>query len=432
MVNKSKQINVLHISSSNDSGGAARAAHRIYMSQKKAGMDSRFLVDRTSSGGTGVFTLAQTVSRALRSFVSPIITALVAALQRPINPVLHSAAVFSSVSTKQINSQPADIVNLHWINGGMLSILAISRIKKPVIWTLHDTWAFSGAEHYDAGIERWKDRYSKKSRPRQDRGLDIDRLSWILKSLLWRKGFGIVAPSEWMRDCVKSSSLMANWPVRVIPYPIDSKAWRPIQKDMAREVLGLRIENPIVLFGAIGGTKDPRKGFDLFQSSIPAILERIPGVQFLIFGDKPVRDEFANLPMTFLGVLHDDLTLRLAYSAADVFIITSRQDNLPNTGIEAQACGTPVVAFEVGGLPDVVEHLSTGYLAKPFDLEDLAAGVDWAFREVQAGQIGPRCRERAETVFSEERISEMYSEFYAEAIRAQSPRFKKNLGKLGT
>lgn len=432
MVNKSKQINVLHISSSNDSGGAARAAHRIHISQHNSGMDSRFLVDRTSLGGTGVFTPRQTIARALRSFLSPLVTALVATFQRPINPVLHSAAVFSSVSTKQINSQPADIVNLHSINGGMLSILAISRIKKPVIWTLHDTWAFSGAEHYDAGIERWRDRYSRKSRPPQDRGLDVNRLSWILKSLLWRKGFGIVAPSEWMRDCVMSSSLMANWSVRVIPYPIDSKMWRPIQKEMAREVLGLSTENPMVLFGAIGGTKDPRKGFDLFQSSIPAILERIPGVQFLVFGDKPAREEFANLPVTFMGALHDDLTLRLAYSAADVFVITSRQDNLPNTGIEAQACGTPVVAFEVGGLPDVVEHLSTGYLAKPFDLEDLAAGVDWAFSEVQAGKIGPRCRERVKTVFSEERVSEMYSEFYAEAIRAQSPSFKKDPGKLWT
>jgi glycosyltransferase involved in cell wall biosynthesis len=201
---------------------------------------------------------------------------------------------------------------------------------------------------------------------------------------------------------------------------------------MAREVLGLKIENPIVLFGAIGGTKDPRKGFDLFQSSIPAILERIPDAHFLVFGEKPARDDIANLPLTFMGALHDDLTLRLAYSAADVFVITSRQDNLPNTGIEAQACGTPVVAFEVGGLSDVVEHLSTGYLAKPFDLEDLAAGVDWALREVQAGKIGPRCRERTETVFSEKRVSEMYAEFYAEAIRAQLPSLKKNLGKLGT
>ncbi len=426
------EIRVLHISSSNDSGGAARAAHRIHMSQQNVGMDSRFLVDRTSSGGTGVFTPAQTMSRALRSFISPLITALVASLQRPINPVLHSAAVCSSVSTKEINSQPADVVNLHWINGGMLSILAISRIKKPVIWTLHDTWAFSGAEHYDGGIERWRDRYSKKSRPREDRGLDVNRLSWVLKLFLWRRGFGIVAPSEWMRDCVRSSSLMENWPVRVIPTPIDSKVWRPVPRDMAREVLGLKIENPIVLFGAIGGTKDPRKGFDLFQSSIPAILERIPDAHFLVFGEKPARDDIANLPLTFMGALQDELTLRLAYSAADVFVITSRQDNLPNTGIEAQACGTPVVAFDVGGLPNVVEHLSTGYLAAPFNLDDLANGVDWAFRQVQAGQIGERCRRRAETVFSEERISAMYSEFYRETIEAKSTRLKKNRGTLGT
>jgi glycosyltransferase involved in cell wall biosynthesis len=309
----------------------------------------------------------------------------------------------------------------------MLSIYAISRIKKPLIWTLHDTWAFSGAEHYDDGINRWNQGYSKKSRPPLDRGIDINRLMWILKSVLWRKRIGIVAPSEWMKDCVESSTLMSGWPVRVIPNPIDTEAWTPVDKAVAREILDLPMDRPLILFGAVGGTKDPRKGFDLFMDSIPAIRERIPSAHFIVFGEKPSGEEFGDFPMTFLGVLNDDLSLRLAYSSADVFVITSRQDNLPNPGIEAQACGTPVVAFEVGGLPDVVEHLGTGYLATPFNIEDLANGINWAYQQVLTGQIKIKCRTRAETVFSPERISEMYLAFYEEEMKAQPSSLKKNL-----
>lgn len=419
-------MKVLHVSSSNDVGGAARAASRIHMAQITGLLDSRFLVDRTSTGGGGVIRPTSTPLRLLRSLISPLASILAASLQRPTNPVLHSAAFFSSVSAREINRQQVDVVNLHWINGGMLSIHNISRIKRPLVWTLHDTWPFSGAEHYDGGEERWKESYSKKSRPPLDRGIDLNRASFLLKSALWRRGFGIVAPSTWIGDCVKASSLMGSWPVRVIPNPIDSKTWRPVDKKIARDILGLQAGVPTILFGAAGGTRDPRKGFDLFRSSISDIQKRVPGVHFLIFGEENPEEQLPEVSVTYLGVLKDDVTLRLAYSAADVFAITSRQDNLPNTGIEAQSCGTPVVAFDVGGLPDVVEHLGTGYLAKPFDLQDFANGIDWALKQVQEGQIAIRCRTRAESVFSEERVSKLYSDFYEEIVKAQETKLEKH------
>jgi glycosyltransferase involved in cell wall biosynthesis len=422
-----KKVEVLHVSSGHEDGGAARAAYRIHSAQMKSGLQTTMLVNGATSEIDGIKSPKSSALRKIRAFVSPILTAAIEKLQKPRNPVLHSPSYFSSFSVQEINRTSAEVVNLHWINGGMLSIFAIAKIKKPIVWTLHDTWAFSGAEHYDGGDERWKERYSKKSRPKHDKGMDINRITWILKSVFWRKGFGIVAPSDWMKRCAQESSLMADWPVRVIPYPIDSKVWKPIDKHKARTRLNLPLKTPIVLFGAVGGTRDLRKGFDLLQASISEIKKKIPEVQFYIFGGGSSLLDQMDVPVRSLGVLNDE-NLALAYSAADVFVIPSRQDNLPNTGIESQACGTPVVAFDVGGLSDVVEHLRTGYLAKPFDIYDFAQGIHWAYEKVQGGEIGGLCRARVETLFNEERVAAMYLEFYQEVL--QRERVKKSTSRL--
>lgn len=188
----------------------------------------------------------------------------------------------------------------------------------------------------------------------------------------------INSPRRWFTCFERESKLMAGWSLCVIPYPIDADRSKPIERGAAREILGVSTDLRLVLFSAMGGGKNKRKGFDLLQRALSHLRGGRVAFELLVFGESRPKDPpDLGFPIHYAGHLHDDLSLRGLYSAADVFVLPSRQDNLPNTGIEAMACGTSVVAFNVGGLPDIVQHQETGWLACPFDTEDLASGIEF-------------------------------------------------------
>lgn len=410
-------MKVLHISQSSGRGGAARAALRIHNAQMTNGTNSSMLVSVSDDFTPGVHLPKRTALRVLGRALSPLVDTALSKLQIPINKGLHSPGLSSSISWREINRSDIDVVNLHWVQGGVLSIYAISRIKKPLVWTLHDMWAFSGAEHYDNGSRRWTESYSKSSKPDQDKGLDLNRFIYLLKKILLKTKIHIVTPSKWMRDCVAESSLMSQWPVRVIPYPIDTTLWRPEDKQNAKKLLGLPSNCQVILFGALGIGADSRKGFDLFLSSLDLIKAKAPEAVFAVFGDPPSDSAaLSRDDLYFLGRLSDDLSLKLAYNAAEVFVLTSRQDNLPNTALEAQACGTPVAAFDVGGIRDIVSHRATGYLAEPFNIDDLANGISFIIGNGNQSEISEASRMRAITNFSPEIVHSRYFGLYREIL----------------
>jgi glycosyltransferase involved in cell wall biosynthesis len=228
----------------------------------------------------------------------------------------------------------------------------------------------------------------------------------------------IVTPSAWLADCVKKSALMGSWQVRNIPYPLDTQVFQPRGKLLSREILGLPLDKKLVLFGAISPTADRRKGWDLLQLALQKLSQTADGVVGVVFGQsEPLNPPKLGLPLHWMGYLHDDITLSLLYSAVDVMVVPSRQDNLPQTSTEPQACGTPVVAFDVCGLPSAVEHKQTGYLAKPFDIDDLAHGISWVLSDQERSQkLSSQARERAVRLWSPEVVAKQYLEVYEEAI----------------
>lgn len=409
-------MKVFQLCHSDINGGAARAAYRIHHCLRKAGLDSHMWVNKSTAGDWTVEGPSSKLEKALAAVRPYLMRPLVKTLQTG-NPIIHSPAVLSSQWVKRINASDVDVVHLHWVQGEMLSIADIGRIEKPIAWTLHDMWAFCGAEHYTEEF-RWREGYRKWNRPTYETGFDLNSWTWERKRKHWQRPMHIVTPSHWLADCARTSQLMRDWPVTVIPNPIDTKRWKPLDQSLARELLDLPQDVPLLLFGAMGGGNDPRKGFDLLQDVLRHLRGEIPGLELVVFGQlSPKNPPDLRFPIHYTGHLHDDLILQILYSAADVMVVPSRQEAFGQTASEAHACGTPVVAFDACGLPDIVEHKITGYLARPFDTSDMAKGIKWVLQDAaQRSALSVQAREAAVKKFSEPVIADMYKAVYDQII----------------
>jgi glycosyltransferase involved in cell wall biosynthesis len=406
-------MKIIHLNYSDIVGGAARGAYRIHHCLRKSGVDSRMWVNQSVSGDFTVEIPLNKFQRTVAKVYSYLVKLFIKILKTE-NLTLHSPQIFSSRWVKKINNCDADIVHLHWTQNEMLSISDIGSIKKPIIWTLYDMWAFCGAEHYTSEF-RWKYGYQNRNRPTYESRFDLNLWTWKRKINNWKKPINIITPSHWLGNCVKESKLMNNWPTQVIPLPIDTDFWKPLKKNLAREALDLPKELPIVLFGAVGGGQDPRKGFDLLLDSLKFLGDNpyTKNIQLVIFGQtKPKILPNFNFPIHYIGHLYDDITLRTLYSAADVMIVPSRLEAFGQTASEAQACGTPVVAFNNGGLKDIILHLQTGYLANYLDAQDLANGIIWSLEQRKNNTINIQSRNEAIKRFSYKIVAEQYKKIY--------------------
>ena len=219
---------------------------------------------------------------------------------------------------------------------------------------------------------------------------------------------------------MKESKLMSNWPVSVIPYPLNIKFFKPMDKKIARNQLKVPLDIPLILFGAIGGVKDYRKGFDLLVSSLEHLKNdsKTKKFQLVVFGqEEPKSPPKLGFLVHYVGYLNNDISLRLIYNSADAMIVPSRQDNLPNTCLEAQACGVPIVAFNTGGLSDIIEHKKTGYLAKAFDTKDLANGITYVLDQIDTKKLGKNARQKALEKYLPKTIAEKYKSIYERVLK---------------
>jgi glycosyltransferase involved in cell wall biosynthesis len=410
-------LKVIQLNHSDINGGAARAAYRIHHALlASSGIDSVMYVNSAIAGDWTVSGLNSKMEKAFAK-VRPTLGGLANLTMKTGNPIIHSPALFRSNWPEKLNVSNADVVHMHWVAGEMLSIADIGRITKPLVWTLHDMWAFCGAEHYTEEF-RWREGYMKHNRPAYESGFDLNRWVWERKRKHWLKPMQIVTPSCWLAQCVQESALMKGWPVTIIPNALDTDRWVPVEKQIARRLLNLPPDVPIVMFGALGGGRDPRKGYDLLQKSLKLLRGQIQGLELVVFGQlAPKELPVLGFPIHYTGHLHDDVTLQLLYSAIDVMVVPSRLEAFGQTASEAHACGTPVVAFNIGGLPDIIDHERTGYLAQPFDVEDLAKGIHWVLNDAERYKVlSHASRKKAVRCFDCSVVAEMYRVAYEQAI----------------
>ena len=403
------------VSFSDTMGGASIAACRVNWALRKFGIDSTLNVQIKNSRDEFCNEVPTTYMRCAKKFNSFAEHTLLNVFSRK-RDELRTAALLQSGWPRTMNSRSSNLINLHWFSHGMLSVEDLTRFNKPLVWTLHDMWAFCGTEHYTEE-KRWLEGYDKSFCHLPE--IDFDRWVWRKKKKAWTKPFQIITPSQWLKNCVESSALFKDWPVTLIGYPIDLETWKPCDKIAARQGLGLPLDKKLVLFGAVGGTSDPRKGFKFVRDALIQLSAERTDVVGVVFGGGGVRSySHEGVTIINLGVQKNPNTIAQIYNASDVFVLPSTQDNLPNTGIEAQACGVPVVGFRVGGLPDIIEHKATGFLADPYDVYDLKDGISWAlaFNKSQAQYT----RERACRKWHYSTISAQYRSVFAEAIKGHN------------
>jgi len=313
-----------------------------------------------------------------------------------------------------------DVIIFHWIAGGFMSVgnmRSIASLGKPIIWKLSDMWAFTGGCHYAGSCEKYKSQCGACPQLGSSRSRDLS--SWVFrrkKRAYSKLDLHIVSPSVWLGGCARESALFSERPVHVIPNGLDTNVFKPIEKETARSIFNLPKDRKIILFGADGGTRDERKGFRYLVEAMDRLKSTADyrDCLLLIFGSGHTKggDSFP-FETVFAGSLSDEVSMALIYSCADVFVLPSLEDNLPNTVMESMACGTPVVAFHIGGVPDMVEHMKNGYLAKFRDSEDLAHGIKWALEnEPRRRGLGEAAREKALREYTMDMQAKRYLNLY--------------------
>ena len=393
---------VLHLSTYAGGGGAGRAAAALNKALQDTGVDSRLL----SAHGTR-FKAARAADRALWR------------LQRSPTKTWRSPARFGSLTAAEINASSTDIVNLHWVNDGFMSIEEIGKITKPLVMSMYDMWPFCGSEHYgvDQPDARWRTGYTKENRPTCESGWDLDRDTWKRKRRHW-SNFHVIPASSWLTESTRQSALLSHLPITRIPHAVDARTFSSMDKIAAREHLGIHTRDPLIAFFSSAGALDPRKGFDLLVKSMHEVRAKFPNAKVLFVGPKPDSSQLpADLNIIPLGPVRGDNELVKAYSAADVLAVPSREDNMPLTAMEAHMCGRPVVAFNVGGLSDIVQHGETGFLASPLDPSDFSLGITQALSDADSPQQwGANARQRAKTYWGHEAVAREYGIAYERVL----------------
>jgi glycosyltransferase involved in cell wall biosynthesis len=410
----------LLINTSDISGGAARAADRIHKGLQGIGIDSKMLVQSKSGDDKTVIGPDNKVKRVL-ALLRPTLDYTFKNLFSGSSKTIFSPAwlPFSNILS-QIDSISPDIVHLHWICGGMLRVEKLKQINKPIIWTLHDMWAFTGGCHYNAGCERFQQVCGNCPQLNRRGKNDLSRSVLRRKRKAWNGlDITVVTPSNWLAECAKKSSLFKGRRIEVIHNGLNLDLFKPINKTTVREIWDLPQDKKLILFGAMSATSDHRKGFDLLYEGLKQLAAKWSDkAELVIFGaSEPENPPDFGLPVHYHGRLHDDISLSLLYSAADVMVTPSRQDNLSNTVVESFSCGTPVVAFDIGGMPNMIDHKLDGYLAKPFDTSDLAAGINWVISdENRHKELRLKAREKAAACFDIKKVAGQYAELYREVL----------------
>jgi glycosyltransferase involved in cell wall biosynthesis len=413
-------MKTLFISTQDNIGGAARATHWLAKGLRRSGEDVSMYVQKKTGDCSWVsITQKNRVEQYIHLLRPQLDVSPLSFYPKRIKTQWSLNLIpNSSLRSRVLNFRP-DLINLHWVGGGFLPIKDIKKFNVPVVWSLYDMWPFTGGCHYDGGCGRYVNSCGSCPQLGSSKS-DITRYIHKTKLNSWEEiPFNIVAPSSWLANEAKRSSLFRNSRIEVIPHGTDLNLFKPIEKNSAREILSLDKNKRYVLFGSMNGTSDKRKGFQYLEPALKR-LSLMPGhedLALLVFGgSEPDNPPDLGFPIHYVGRLSDDISLAVLYSAADVTVTPSIQEAFGMTASESMACGTPVVAFGASGPIDVISHKIDGYLAEPYKFEDLSNGISWVLDRAHSKSLAFESRLKCERKFDLAIVADKYKNLYYELV----------------
>jgi len=401
-------------------GGAHIATYRLHRGLINQGVDSTMYVQKKVSDDNTVNGPSEKYNILYGNF-RPYIDNIPNIFYKKRIKEKFSSAILPNRSVTHAFDTRYDILHLFWVTDGFMRIESLKKVNNPVVWTLHDMWPFTGGCHYDNDCGKYIEKCGTCPTLGSASKNDISRKVWERKFKSWKNlNLTIVATSEWLAKCARNSSLFGDLRIEVIPNGIDTERYKPIDKKTSREVYNLPVDKKLILFASLSPTKDKRKGFQFLRPAINKLKQdgALNDVELVIVGtSKPELPLDLDIKVHFIPRLYDELSQVLLYSAADITILPSIQENLSNTVIESMACGTPVIAFDIGGMPDMIKHEFNGYLAKPFDVDSLSNGITWILNNLESKKISDNAREYAVTNYKIETVSGKYFKLYQDILK---------------
>ncbi len=416
-------MKILLLNTSDTTGGAAQACNRLYRALQQNGADVSFMVNEKSGSNADIRSFNE-------DFLSRKISDIRFATERlSLYPKLKNKKdlfFFSPANTgMDISNHPAvqqaSVIHLHWFNQGFLSLPSLqklSSLKKKIVWTLHDMWGFTGGCHYVRGCENFKAHCGNCPYLSTKKENDLSDEVWKKKSSIYDKNiFTFVTCSKWLAGIAGQSSLLQGFDIHPIPNPIDVQLYKPIDKIEARKSLRLNPDKFYILF-ASQNLADERKGFRYLREATELLhtnhTELKDKVELIVFGKTKVDlQSLLPLKVNALGSLSSQEKIVDAYNAANIFVLPSLEDNLPNTVMEALSCGIPVVAFNTGGIPEMVDDGNNGFLAEQKSSEQLAdAMLRIIQNEIPYETLSENARKKVLKNFRFEKVAKQYLNVY--------------------
>lgn len=414
-------MKVLFINTNDTSGGAARAAVRIMRGVQRCGVEAQLFVKYKNSQAEDVIPLARYVPknlwyRACDWVASKFKNKWQHHKWHPYKKTRQDAYLSDLRGTRihgTLQKMDYDIVHLHWINERFLDLKELAKIHKPIVWTLHDSWAFCGVCHYFLDCDKYQTHCGACPMLGSKKGKDLAYEVFEKKVEAYKDlDLHIVTPSKWLGESAKKSTLFGRFPVHVIPNCIDTDLFYPMTDSSTKRDI------PFILYGAMNAASDSRKGFAYLLSALKVLDKQGFKAKLAVFGanrqDLPMA--FEHIEVSFLGYVNDNKVLASIYTEADVMVVPSETENLSNTIMESLSCGTPVVAFNIGGNSDMIDHQKNGYLAKEKDSADLAKGIEWCITHNVDGVLSENARKKIMDNFTIDIVSEQYKQLYESII----------------
>ena len=320
--------------------------------------------------------------------------------------------------TKLPEFQEADVIHLHWVNQGMLSLKGIQKILqsgKPVVWTMHDIWPATALCHVTLGCQHFTSQCGNcRLLPGGGSSHDYSTTIWQRKQrMLADENIYFVACSHWLESEAKRSALLKGQKITSIPNPIDTRIYKRGNKQEARQRLGLPLDKKLILFASQRVT-NVNKGMDYLIEACRQL--QISDAAVVILGGH-AEEVVSQLSLEAypLGYVNDEQRIVDVYHAADVFVLPSLSENLPNTIMEAMACGVPCVGFKVGGIPEEIDHRRNGYVADYRSAEDLARGICWILTEADYEELSKNAVQKVVQNYSQQSVALKYLDVYHQA-----------------